>query len=93
MKTLNFLHPELMSTEAPEVIKEKIDALEKMKEERYKLFEELSELERKIDLQEKELSKLDGVLFEVKEQKSNATNAYAPQKVNILLQGVSNSKF
>ena len=69
MKTYHFLHPELMSPEAPEVIMAKINKLEELKEKRYKLFEQYNELGEIIEAEEKELNSIKGVLYECVEDK------------------------
>lgn len=64
MKVYHFLHPELMSPEAPEVIMAKINNLEELKEQRYKLTEQCNELDKRIKAEEKELNSIKGALFE-----------------------------
>ena len=64
MKTYHFLHPELMSPEAPVVIMAKINNLEELKEQKYKLVEQCNELDKRIKAEEAELNTIKGVLFE-----------------------------
>lgn len=92
MKTYHFLHPELMSPEAPDVIMAKIKNLESLKEEKYRLFELSNELEERIEAEEKELNSIKGVLYECVEEPDNKPQCPV-EKVNICLKGVSNSKF
>ena len=64
MKTYHFLHPELMSPEAPEVIMAKIKNLEELKEQKYKLLEQSRELDKRTQAEEAELDTIKGALFE-----------------------------
>lgn len=92
MKTYHFLHPELMSPEAPDVILAKIKNLEDLKEQKYKLFELSNELEARIAAEEKELNSIKGVLYECIEEPDNQPKCKV-EKINLYLKGVSNSKF
>lgn len=92
MRRYYFLHTELMSPEAPSVIIAKVERLEKLKERKQELFEESIKLEEMIKAEEKELNTIKGVLFDyVDEQKP--MQGCKVENVNILLKGVSNSKF
>lgn len=64
MKVYHFLHPELMSPEAPVVIMAKINNLEELKEQKYKLVEQCNELDKRIKAEEAELDTIKGALFE-----------------------------
>lgn len=92
MRRYYFLHTELMSPEAPAVIVAKVERLEQLKERKHKLFEESLKLNDIIEAEEKELNSIKGVLFDYIDEK-DVQPEHPVEKVNILLKGVSNSKF
>lgn len=92
MRRYYFLHTELMSPEAPAVIVAKVERLEQLKERKHELFEESLKLDEVIEAEEKELNSIKGVLFDYVDEK-DVKQECPVEKVNILLKGVSNSKF
>jgi len=92
MRNYYFLHPELMSTEAPDIIMAKVRKLDEMKDRLYSLNAARNELEKCIAAEEKELNSIKGVLFDYDEILPEIEGAPV-ETVNILLKGVSNSKF
>lgn len=91
MRIYNFLHTELLSPEAPDVIKAKVERLDELKELYYELNEKRDRLEKLIAKEEKELNSIRGVLYDYVDE-LDAVVPVEKQQVNILLKGVSNSK-
>lgn len=92
MRIYNFLHTELLSPEAPDVIRAKVEKLDELKELYYELNEKRDKLEKLIAKEEKELNSIRGVLYDYVDE-PEAVVPVEKQQVNILLKGVSTSKF
>lgn len=93
MRIYTFYHSELMTSEAPEVIKAKVEKLDALKEEYYALNEKRFKLEEIIQNEEKELSKIRGVLYDYTDEPEQPKETCPTEKVNLVLKGLSNSKF
>lgn len=92
MRTYVFLHPELLSREAPDIIKAKIKRLIEMKEKYYELNEARNNLEKTIAEEEKELENIRGVLYDYVDEPEEETTHHI-EKINLVFKGLSNSKF
>jgi len=93
MKTYHFLHPELMSPEAPEVIMAKINNLEEIKEQKYKLLELCNELDKRIKAEEAELNNIKGVLFECVEEVEVKENVEKKPQIKIYVNNVLEKEY
>ena len=91
MRNCVFLHPELLSREAPDIIMAKIKRLTEMKEEYHELNEARNNLEKAIAEEEKELENIRGVLYDYVDEPEEKTTHHI-EKVNLVLKGLSNSK-
>lgn len=92
MRRFFFPHIELMSVEAPEIIMAKVKKFEELKEEYHNINMRRFELEKMIEEEEKELNSIRGVLYDYTDEPEEK-QACPVEKINLLLQGVSNSKF
>ena len=93
MKTYHFLHPELMSPEAPVVIMAKINNLEELKEQKYKLVEQCNELDKRIKAEEAELNNIKGVLFECVEEVEVKEEVKKKPQIKIYVNDVLEKEF